>query len=87
MGSSTLRHPGDDQRRGLRGGPAGERRGCLRLLTHNVAYLNFEEDLKGTLKPGKLTDYLVLLADPREAPADAIQVEMTVVGGETVFAR
>ena len=59
----------------------------MRLITHNVAFLNFEEDLKGTLEPGKLADFVVLSDDPREAPADEIQVEMTVVGGETVFER
>jgi len=30
---------------------------------------------------------VVLSDDPREVPADEIQVEMTVVGGETVFER
>ncbi len=70
---------GEDQRVSVEEG--------LRLLTHDVAYLNFEEDLKGTLEPGKLADFTVLSADPREVPADEIQVEMTVVGGETVFAR
>lgn len=59
----------------------------LRLLTHDVAFLNFEENLKGTLEPGKLADFVVLSDDPRAVPADEIQVEMTVVGGETVFAR
>ena len=59
----------------------------LRLITHNVAYLNFEEELKGTLEPGKLADFVVLSGDPREVPADEIQVEITVIGGETVFER
>ena len=70
---------GEDQRVSVEEG--------LRLITHAVAFLNFEEDLKGTLEPGKLADFVVLSDDPREAPADEIQVEMTVVGGETVFAR
>ena len=70
---------GEDQRVSVEEG--------LRLLTENVAYLNFEEDLKGSLEPGKLADFVVLSADPREVPADEIQVEMTVVGGETVYAR
>ena len=70
---------GEDQRVSVEEG--------LRLLTANVAYLNFEEDLKGSLEPGKLADFVVLSADPREVPADEIQVEMTVVGGETVYER
>lgn len=70
---------GEDQRVSVEEG--------LRLLTHNVAFLNFEEDLKGTLEPGKLADFTVLSHDPREVPADEIEVERTVVGGETVFAR
>ena len=59
----------------------------LRLLTRNVAYLNFEEDLKGTLEPGKLADFVVLSGDPRSVPADEIEVERTVVGGKTVVRR
>ena len=70
---------GEDQRVSVEEG--------LRLITHAVAYLNFEEDLKGTLEPGKLADFVVLSDDPRDVPADEIEVEMTVVGGETVFAR
>ena len=70
---------GEDQRVSVEEG--------LRLLTHNVAFLNFEEDLKGTLEPGKLADFTVLSHDPREVPADEIEVEMTVVGGTTVFQR
>ena len=70
---------GEDQRVSVEEG--------LRLITHAVAFLNFEEDLKGTLEPGKLADFVVLSDDPREVPADEIQVEMTVVGGETVFER
>ena len=70
---------GEDQRVSVEEG--------LRLITHAPAYLNFEEDLKGTLEPGKLADFVVLSGDPREVPADEIEVEMTVVGGETVFER
>ena len=70
---------GEDQRVSVEEG--------LRLITHAVAFLNFEEDLKGTLEPGKLADFVVLSDDPREVPADEIQVEMTVVGGETVYER
>ena len=70
---------GEDQRVSVEEG--------LRLITHAPAFLNFEEDLKGTLEPGKLADFVVLSDDPRDVPADEIQVEMTVVGGETVFSR
>ena len=59
----------------------------LPLLTANVAYLNFEKDLKGPLEPTKLADFAALSADSRELPAVEIQVEMTVLGGKTVFAR
>ena len=70
---------GEDQRVSVEEG--------LRLITHAPAFLNFEEDLKGTLEPGKLADFVVLSADPREVPADEIQVERTVVGGRTVYER
>ena len=70
---------GEDQRVSVEEG--------LRLITHAPAFLNFEEDLKGTLEPGRLADFVVLSDDPREVPADEIQVEMTVVGGVTVYER
>ena len=52
------------------------------------AYLGFEEDLKGSLEPGKLADMVVLsddilTIDPEEIMG--IEIEQTYVGGELVY--
>lgn len=56
--------------------------------TREAAYASFEEDSKGTLKPGMLADFVVLDRDiTRIPPGDIVdaQVLRTVVGGRTVF--
>ena len=52
------------------------------------AYLSFEEDIKGSLEPGKLADMVVLsddilIIDPEEIMD--IEIEQTYVGGELVY--
>ena len=61
---------------------------AIRVCTVNGAYASFEEDIKGTITAGKLADFVVLAADPREVDPDAIkQIEVmrTVVHGKTVY--
>jgi len=60
---------------------------ALRCYTLGGAYASFEEDLKGSLAPGKLADLVVLSADPFAHPEriGEIEVEMTLIGGEPVF--
>lgn len=61
---------------------------ALKSYTINAAYGAFEEDLKGTLKPGKLADVTVLSQDILTVPEEQIpdtRVEMTIVGGEVVY--
>lgn len=61
---------------------------ALRVATLHGAYASFEEDLKGSIEPGKLADLVVLGRDPlREDPFSLIrvQVERTMVGGRWVF--
>ena len=60
---------------------------ALRCYTLGGAYASFEEDLKGSLEPGKLADLVVLSADPFEHPEaiEELEVEMTFIGGEPVF--
>ena len=52
------------------------------------AYLGFEEDIKGSLEPGKLADMVVLSDDILTIdPEDImdIEIEQTYVGGELVY--
>jgi len=77
----------------LSGGVFGEsqripREEALRLITIGNAYLTFEEDIKGSLEPGKLADLVVLSADIMTCPEEEIPgltVLMTMVDGKLVF--
>jgi predicted amidohydrolase YtcJ len=63
---------------------------ALRSYTIACAYSAFEEDLKGSLEPGKLADVVVLSRDILACPDDEIlgaRVDLTVVGGEVLFQR
>jgi predicted amidohydrolase YtcJ len=61
---------------------------ALGLYTTNAAYASFEENIKGSITPGKLADLVVLSDDPgRVAPEQIkdIKVVMTIIGGEVVW--
>ena len=63
---------------------------ALRSYTRDAAYAMFEEDIKGTITPGKLADLVVLSQDILAIPDDEVpqtEVEMTIVGGKVVFVR
>jgi len=58
---------------------------ALRAYTLNAAYAAFEENLKGSLAPGKLADIVVLSKDILTVPDDEIleaEVLYTIVGGK-----
>jgi predicted amidohydrolase YtcJ len=60
---------------------------ALRICTINGAHASFEEDLKGSIAPGKLADFVLLAEDPHEAEPERIKeipVVRTVVGGVTM---
>lgn len=60
----------------------------LKMYTINAAYQSHEENIKGSLTPGKLADMVVLSGNPLRTPAAQLQdlrVEMTVIGGEIVW--
>lgn len=61
---------------------------ALRICTLNGAYASFEENVKGTITPGKFADFVMLADDPHTAEPlkiKDIRVVRTVVGGKTVF--
>ena len=61
---------------------------AMKICTINGAFASMEEDIKGSIMPGKLADLVILAADPHDAIADEIKnipVLQTIVGGQTVF--
>jgi predicted amidohydrolase YtcJ len=61
---------------------------ALRAFTAGVAYVNHEEDVAGTLAPGKVADVAVLTQDLYAIPAREIgdvTVAVTVAGGQVVY--
>jgi len=63
---------------------------ALRSYTWNNAYAAFEENVKGSLEPGKLADVTVLSRDIMTIPEDQIpatDVVYTIVGGKVMFQR
>jgi predicted amidohydrolase YtcJ len=60
------------------------------MFSIDAAYAAFEEDIKGTLTPGKLADIVVLSKDIMTIPAPEIletEVLMTILGGKVVFEK
>jgi predicted amidohydrolase YtcJ len=61
---------------------------AIRVGTINGAYASYEENLKGSIEPGKLADLVVLGRDPlKENPSTlvTIPVERTMAGGRWTF--
>jgi hypothetical protein len=61
---------------------------ALGAYTSEAAYASFEEDVKGTLRPGMLADFVLLDRDITAIPAEEIagtEVLKTIVGGRIVF--
>ncbi len=72
------------------GGQKMTRLETLRSYTLNGAYAAFEEDLKGSLTPGKLADITVLSRDIMTVPEDEIlktEVVYTIVGGKILYKK
>jgi len=63
---------------------------ALRSYTLNNAYGAFEENLKGTLTPGKLADIVILSKNIMTVPEDEIpatRVDLTILGGKVRYDR
>lgn len=61
---------------------------ALGICTMNGAYASFEENLKGSITPAKLADFVLLAQDPHDVDPDEIkniQVIRTVLAGETTY--
>jgi len=63
---------------------------AIRCMTYNGAYATFEENIKGSIEPGKLADLTVLsedilAIDPMELYN--VKVDMTMIDGEIVYER
>ena len=60
------------------------------MFTRHGAFASFEEEIKGTITPGKLADLVMLSGDPRAIPAEelpSLSIEMTVIDGRVVYER
>ena len=61
---------------------------AIRCYTLHGAYASFEEDIKGSITPGKLADLVLLGQDPTKVEPDSlinVPVEKTMVGGRFVW--
>jgi len=63
---------------------------AIRIYTWNGAYAGYEEDVKGSIEPGKLADMVVLSDDILTVPEEKIKdmkIDMTIIDGEVVYQR
>ena len=63
---------------------------ALYALTMGAAYASYEENLKGSIEPGKLADLTVLSENPFAVPETGllkIRVDMTMMNGNIVYTR
>jgi len=61
---------------------------ALRINTLNGAYNSHEVTIKGSIKAGKLADFVVLAEDPHTVDLDKIKdikIYRTVTAGATVY--
>ena len=61
---------------------------ALKGITINAAYQYFEEDIKGSIKKGKLADLVILDKDPLKVQIDEIKdikILETIKNGEILY--
>jgi len=62
---------------------------ALKMYTSGSAYLSFDDDVLGTIEPGKLADLVVLTDDPLKVSDDKLRKlssQLTLQGGRVVHA-
>jgi len=63
---------------------------ALKAYTINGAYAAFEEDIKGSIKPGKLADLVILDKNPLEIPKEdlnIISILETIIRGKSIYRK
>ena len=79
---ACIRHPNKNQRITLYE--------ALKMFTVNGARIGFEEHFKGSIETGKFADFTVLSDNPYAVEPEEvgdIEMEMTIVGGKTVYSK
>lgn len=72
------------------GDEAISRQDALRMMTSAAARFSFDEQNRGTIRPGMLADFVVLDTDILSCPAErlpSIRPDLTVIGGRIAFER
>jgi predicted amidohydrolase YtcJ len=67
-----------------------DRMGALRLYTMGSAWFSHDDDVRGSLEPGKLADLAVLSGDYLTVPVEKVgdlESVLTIVGGKVVWER
>ena len=63
---------------------------AIKLYTLDAAYAEFQKHVKGSIKPGKYADLIILSKDLFSIPSEEIlstEIEMTIVGGKIVHIK
>lgn len=63
---------------------------AVSMYTCNAAYVSYEEEIKGTIEPGKLADFVILNSDIFQTEPEKIKdilVNKTYLGGKLVYER
>ena len=63
---------------------------ALKSYTLDAAYGAFEENIKGSITPGKLADFTIYNQDLMQVPEDEIlktEIAMTIFDGEVVYTK
>ena len=61
---------------------------AMKICTMHGAFASFEENIKGSLTPGKLADIVIVESDPHKVDPDSIadiKILRTILGGRTTF--